>query len=300
MTRGERADAATHPALAFLVRVVVIHTLTYLVAGTLAASVLDYRRAFEQPVVRDYMVAFGSASVFWGPFAQPLRGLVIGLTLLPLRGFLAGAKRGWLVLWLLLVGLGIVSTPAAAPSSLEGVIYTRLPGWYHLFGLPEMLLQTLAFSVLVHRSLRRPTGTAAALPAVFGAVATSFAGACFAFIGYAVVSVVFALVSQADLTDQTNLSLRTQGLFIAPFLLNFAVMLAFNLGAPARRPGPTAVFALVLLSNAVAILLYQALVLGGATPVYAILSPVLPAAILAALSFPRKGSPEALKRTEGL
>ena len=35
-----------------------------------------------------------------------------------------------------------LGTPAAAPSSFEGVVYTRLPWWFHLVGLPEMLVST--------------------------------------------------------------------------------------------------------------------------------------------------------------
>ena len=53
----------------------------------------------------------------------------------------------WLILWGLLVTIGILSTPAAAPSSIEGMVYTRVPMWYHLLGLPEVVLQTLAFSI---------------------------------------------------------------------------------------------------------------------------------------------------------
>lgn len=37
----------------------------------------------------------------------------------------------------------------AAPGSIEGFIYTKLPLWYHLGYLPDILLQTLAFSVLL-------------------------------------------------------------------------------------------------------------------------------------------------------
>ena len=60
-----------------------------------------------------------------------------GLVLLPFRIVLAATRWGWLQLWLLIVGVGIVSTPAAAPSSIEAVIYTRLPLWYHAVGSPR-------------------------------------------------------------------------------------------------------------------------------------------------------------------
>ncbi len=290
--RSDKTAAAAGPsAVSFVLRVTLVHTLTYVVVGALAANLLDYRGAFERPVVRDYMVAFGSAPVFWGPVAQLVRGLVIGLTLLPLRDFLKDTNRGWLYLWLLFVGIGIVSPPAAAPSSLEGLVYTRLPGWYHLFGLPEMLAQTLLFSLLVHRDLRRAAG--AALPTASGRVVRALVGACFAFIGYAVVSTVFALLAGADVRAESNTSLKTLGLFAAPFVLNFA-LLSSSLGTSvhnsARNLPPAALFSLVFLANAAALLVYQALVLGGVNAVYVLAAPLLPAAVVAALLARQRGS----------
>ena len=104
------------------------------------------------------MVAFGSTALFLGPLLQVVRGMVIATVLLPFRSALASKRNGWLHLWLLLIGIGLVSTSAAAPSSLEGIVYTRLPLWYHAIGLPEMLIQTLVFSCLVHAHLRIPAG----------------------------------------------------------------------------------------------------------------------------------------------
>jgi hypothetical protein len=268
----------------FVLRVTIAHTLTYFVAGLLAATILDYRSAFEQPIIRDYMQPFGSASVFWGPVGQLLRGVIIGLVLLPFRHVLADTRRGWLYLWLLLVGSGIVSTSAAAPASIEGVIYTRLPLWYHVFGLPEMLLQTLAFSIVVHLYLRHPTGLLQALPSVWGVIVQALVGACWAFVGYALASILFALAAGADIAADSNTSLRTQGVFVAPFALNAAITLGVKLAAVDRRPGRVGVFVLVLASNAGAIALYQVLVLGGVSVAYALLAPVLPAAIIAAVS----------------
>lgn len=61
----------------FLLRTTFIHTLTYFAAGILFSSILDYRRVLAEPVIRDYMVEFGSPAVGWGPWFQPLRGLVM-------------------------------------------------------------------------------------------------------------------------------------------------------------------------------------------------------------------------------
>ncbi|MEJ2195355.1 MAG: hypothetical protein P8X73_10935 [Ignavibacteriaceae bacterium] len=50
---------------------------------------------------------------------------------------------------------GILSTPAAAPCSVEGLLYSKLLIWYHLIGLPEILLQTLTFSLVLTCWMRR-------------------------------------------------------------------------------------------------------------------------------------------------
>ena len=66
-----------------------------------------------------------------------------------LRGSLFGRRRGWLVLWAVLVIVGILSTFGPAPSSIEGVLYTVLPFWVHVMGLPEVVLQAFLLSVLL-------------------------------------------------------------------------------------------------------------------------------------------------------
>ena len=45
--------------------------------------------------------------------------------------------------------MGILGTPGPTAGSLEGMIYTRIPLWVQLRGLPEVLLQTLTFSWLL-------------------------------------------------------------------------------------------------------------------------------------------------------
>ena len=260
---------------AFFARTTAIHFVTYFFAGLVASSLLDYRWAFEQPVIRDYMVPFASTAVFLGPALQVVRGMIFGLVLLPFRHSIA-TRLGWLWLWALVIGIGILSTPAAAPSSLEGLVYTRVPLWYHAFGLPEMLVQTFIFSVLVWAYARYPRGIFSALPPVAGTIVGAVASAAFAFIGYAVVSVLFALALGANISDPSNLTLRTQGLFIAPFLLN--IVLALMLGRRLRKPVFVSV---VYVTNVIALLLYQWIVLGTPSVIYVVLAPLVPAVILA-------------------
>jgi hypothetical protein len=130
--------ALPRPTAAFVVKVAAAHTVTYLVVGMAASATWDYARILSQPVISDYMLPFGSVNVIVAGLAQLVRGVVLALVLLPFRAVL-GSRRGWLWLWALLVGIGIIGTYAAAPSSVEGVVYSRIPLWYHLMGLPEVV-----------------------------------------------------------------------------------------------------------------------------------------------------------------
>ena len=69
--------------------------------------------------------------------------------------FLEG-ERGWLKLWGLLLGLGILSTYGPAPGSVEGLLYTTIPPLDQVKGLTEVVGQSLAFSILLVAWYRRP------------------------------------------------------------------------------------------------------------------------------------------------
>jgi hypothetical protein len=273
-------------AARFIGWVTAAHVITYLLVGTVAAILLDYERLFEEPVIRDYMVAFGSTSLFLGPLLQLVRGVVIAIVMLPFRSALASARNGWLHLWLLLIGVGIVSTSAAAPSSLEGVVYTRLPLWYHAIGLPEMLIQTLIFSSLVHAHLRHPGGLLNSAPPAVVAAAKAVAAASFAFVGYALVSVAFAMLAGAPVTSEGNLTLRTQGLFLAPFLINimFVLIAPRTTSQPPTRRQVILAGVVAYALNVVSLAVYQHWVLGGANLPYVVCAPIIPATVVALIA----------------
>ncbi len=276
-----RMKDETRP-LRFVVRTTLLHAMTYLVVGIIAALAIDYAALFREPIISDYMRPFGSVWVFIGPAVQLLRGLIIALVLLPFRDVLR-RQHGWLWLWLLLIGIGILSTSAAAPSSIEGLVYTQLPLWYHAIGLPEMLIQTLAFSIFITLYERYPAGLLAALPPVFDRLLRAVVTASLAFVGYAVISVAFALLAGATLNAEQNLSIRVQGVFVIPFLANGAI--AYLAARSARMTTRRAVISGVV-SYAIgfaAILAYQAMVSGSTSPLYALIAPIIPAAIVAVM-----------------
>ena len=55
-----------------------------------------------------------------------------------------------------MVVLGIFGTFGPTPGSLEGMIYTVLPLWVHLRGMPEVLLQSLALSGVLFYWVNHP------------------------------------------------------------------------------------------------------------------------------------------------
>jgi hypothetical protein len=140
----------------FFARVTSSHLVTYFIAGILAFSWLDYGTLFQTGVYSCLMRPISSRWVAAGPALQVFRGLIFALALYPFRSVFLSDPRGWLKLWGLLVGLAIFSTAGAAPGSVEGIIYTKIPVGSQLIGLPEVLLQTLAFSVLLTAWHRHP------------------------------------------------------------------------------------------------------------------------------------------------
>ncbi len=262
--------------LNFAGQVIVAHTLTYFTAGVVASSVFHYSTVFEMPVIRDYMLPIAQHSVLVGPFLQPVRGLIFAIGLWPIRRFLIEHRRGWLVLWGLLVTVGILSTPAAAPSSIEGVLYTKLPLWYHLMGLPEILLQTLVFSIWLvwwqRQSVRERSASVKPVNPLVAEVVKAIMVACFAYIGYAVGGLLLAAMANANAAasgeqgvdiQAAGANLKMQLMFVPAFIAN--VLAAFWLARQWRadRIKLWALFGLFWFLDAFVPWLYQITVFGG-------------------------------------
>jgi hypothetical protein len=141
----------------FFVRVTAAHTVTYFLAGVLAFFLLDYASIFQSEHFACWMRPTTSKWVAAGPGLQWIRGLVFAAALYPFRRVFLDETRGWLKLWGLLLGLGILSTYGAAPGSVEGLIYTTIPRLDQLRGLSEVVGQSLAFSGLLVAWYRRPS-----------------------------------------------------------------------------------------------------------------------------------------------
>jgi hypothetical protein len=91
-----------------------------------------------------------------GPLLQVIRGALFGIVIFLLRDVVLERKHGWLTLWAVLVIVGVISPFGAAPASIEGMIYTTLPLWFHINGLPEILLQSLLLAVVATYWINHP------------------------------------------------------------------------------------------------------------------------------------------------
>ena len=139
-------------------KAIVVHTITYFLVGLVASTVFNYASDFAQADMRTWMRQTDDPIVALGPALQFLRGILFALAFYPLREILFGRKNGWLVTWLLLVMVGILSTFAPASGSVEGVIYTILPVREQFLsgGFLEVLTQSFLLSGILYYWVNHP------------------------------------------------------------------------------------------------------------------------------------------------
>ena len=133
----------------YVLKVTFYHVITYIVCGIIFSTLFNYRELFNMGSMAYYMQPVDSSSTLMGPLFQIVRGLIFGLVLLLLRDYIRTEKLGFLKLFALIFVFGIINTPGPAPSSIEGMIYTKTPWQVHLLGAPEIIVQTFLFSWLV-------------------------------------------------------------------------------------------------------------------------------------------------------
>ncbi len=270
--------------LIFAGKVALVHTVTYFVFGLIMSNLFDYGRLFQQEIIRDFMRPIDSSSAFLGPLVQPIRGLLFALGLWPIRRTIVESRRGWLILWGIFVIFGILGTPAAAPSSLEGVIYSKLPLWYHLIGLPEILLQTLTFSlILVWWERRRyQPGQPLRKSALWADILKAMMIACFAYMGYAVGSILSAIIVKANIDMETAAAdWKTQMMFVVAFIFNVILILLVSRRWMTHKIALWQVFLLFWLVDTVVPLGYQLIFLSPMPLPLAILIGFFPALVIA-------------------
>jgi len=142
-------DQSRPTIIEVIIKTIVTHTVTYFIMGLLASLIFDYGSLFAETGLKLLMRQTSETLVMAGPLFQPIRGILFGIVFFLLRDILFNRKNGWLVMWIVLVVVGIISHVGPTPGSIEGMIYTIIPIGIQLTGLPEVLLQALILSVLL-------------------------------------------------------------------------------------------------------------------------------------------------------
>lgn len=140
----------------FFWRVSSVHMISYFIMGIIASSVFHYKGMFENPPLSLLMKPVDSPWVAAGPILQILRGLIFSVVLWIFKDAILYKKQGWLKLWIMILGLSILSTAGPAPGSIEGFIYTKIPINIQLMAYLEIMPQTLLFSLAVYYWYNKP------------------------------------------------------------------------------------------------------------------------------------------------
>ena len=142
--------------ISIVIKTVAAHTVTYLIAGMLAYKLFNYPRLFAETELRFIMRQTSDPLVRLGVIFQPIRGVIFGISFFILRYSFFTESSGWLLMWIVLVCLSVLSTFGPTPSSIEGLLFTKLPLRIHLVGLPEVLLQSFLLSFVVYHWVNNP------------------------------------------------------------------------------------------------------------------------------------------------
>ncbi|HUH97782.1 MAG TPA: hypothetical protein VLZ89_10515 [Anaerolineales bacterium] len=141
--------------LGLSLKTIVVHTITYFFMGVLAFTLLNYTQSYSSGALACFMRPTSDPLVKAGVLFQPIRGLIFALAFYPLRELLFGRRSGWLVMWWTLVALGILSTFAPAPASIEGMIYTTL-GTPNITSYVEIVPQAFLLSAILFYWVNHP------------------------------------------------------------------------------------------------------------------------------------------------
>ena len=150
--------------------------------------------------------------------------------------------------------------------------------------MPEIVLQTLVFSLLVHRKLCPENYR---VPKYLTAVIDSFAATCISFFGYTIISILFAFAAKADI-DQTEVNIKVLGQFIAPLT---AIFICAMTGTDKIILKHFVLYAV----SALSILIYGKIILGSAELLYALSAPILPVIISFVLMNRKRKTGDVLK-----
>jgi hypothetical protein len=117
------------------------------------------------------------------------------------------------------------------------MLYSKLPMWYHLIGYPEIVLQTLVFSIWLiwweRQSVQSHETVAGKEDPLVTEIVKAVMTACFAYIGYAAGGLLLAAMANANAAstgaepvdiEAAGANFKMQFMFVVAFVVNtFAV-----------------------------------------------------------------------------
>lgn len=139
-----------------LYRTIVSHTISYLAAGVIVSILLGYATRMIRPDVAPIIRKMTDPILMAAPLFQPFRGALLAIVFYLLRDVLFGNRKGWLIMWCMLIVIGILTPFSASWGGIEGMIFFNFPIRDHLVGWPEVFSQTLLLSVLLTYWVDRP------------------------------------------------------------------------------------------------------------------------------------------------
>jgi hypothetical protein len=166
--------------------------------------------------------------------------------------------------------------------------------WYHLIGYPEIILQTLAFSIWLvwweRQSVKSHRPEMKKENPLVADIVKAIMTACFAYIGYAVGGLILAFQANAAAAatgtggidiEATSADLKMQFMFVVAFVVN---AIGVFWVAPKWRKNQIQLWVLFLsfwFTDALVPWLYQTFVLGGSSISTVIMLGFFPAVIIA-------------------
>ena len=139
-----------------LYRTIVSHTVTYLVTGVVASILLGYATRMIRPDVAPIIRKITDPILMASPLFQPIRAALLAIVFYLLRDVLFGNRKGWMIMWCMLVVIGILTPFSASWGGIEGMIFFNFPLWDHIVGWPEVFSQTLLLSVILTYWVNHP------------------------------------------------------------------------------------------------------------------------------------------------
>lgn len=132
-----------------LYRTMMTHTVTYFATGVVASILLGYAARMVRPDVEPIIRKMTDPILMASPLFQPLRAALLAIVFYLLRDVLFNNRKGWLIMWCMLVVIGILTPFSASWGGIEGMIFFNLPLWDHIVGWPEVFSQTLFLSLIL-------------------------------------------------------------------------------------------------------------------------------------------------------